>query len=80
MNKFEEDASDHHQMLLVCVCGGGVPGLVDVCVWGWVGGGGNLPCHVAYPMMHLMLPTPPPPPNRQTPVKTLSTRNFVCGR
>ena len=48
-----------------------------MCVCG--GDRGNLPCHVAYPMMHLMLLTPPPP-TRQTPVKTLSTAtSFVDG-
>ena len=33
---------------------------------------------LTYLMTHLMLPIPPV--NRQTPVKTLPSRNFVCGR
>ena len=40
----------------------------------WIG----VPYHVTYPMMHLMLPISPV--NRHTPVKTLSSPNFVCSR
>ena len=67
MNKFEQGSSDDHQISVAGerVCPGGYP------------------YHVNYPMMHMMLlPTAPPPPNRMTdrPVKTLPSRNFVCGR
>ena len=39
---------------------------------------GRVTYHVAYLMMHLMLPTCPLPFG-QTPVKTLPTQDFVCG-
>ena len=41
--------------------------------------GEGVPCHVTYPMMHFMLPTPPPV-NTQMPVKTLpSYTSFASG-
>ena len=41
--------------------------------------GWGLSYNVTYPMMHVMLPTYPPVEqnDRQTPVKTLPSRNFV---
>ena len=44
-----------------------------------LGGGWRIPYHVAYPMMHVMY-LPPNLVNRQMHVKTLPSRNFVCGR
>ena len=42
---------------------------------------GRVPHHVTYPMMHLMLTTPPlTPVNRLMPVKTLPFPYFICGR
>ena len=35
--------------------------------------------HVIYPMMHVMLPPLKNRNNRQTPVKTLPSRNYYCG-
>ena len=45
---------------------------------------GGVPYHVIYSMTHVILPTyhphPPPTPNRQTPLKSLPSRHFFCGR
>ena len=71
LNNFEQASNDPHQMSLE---EGRSLGLTSRRRGG---GRSDVPYPVAYPMMHLMLPTPPP--DRQTPVKTLPSRNFVCG-
>ena len=73
MNKFEQVSSDDHQ---ISVAGGGWVGTqVSGPGMGW----GEVPCHVTYPMMYLILTTPPPshPGNRQLPMKILPSPNFV---
>ena len=42
-------------------------------------GGDGVPYHVTYPMMHEMY-LPLRPVDRPMSVKTLPSRNFVCGR
>ena len=57
MNNFEQVPGDHHYMSLVRVS----PGLMSgegYPTWPFQQG---IPCHVTHPLMHLMLPTPPPP-------------------
>ena len=59
-NKFEQVSSDHHQMSLA-----GRSPQVSSPEWGTPPDLlGEVPYHVTYPMIHLMLPTPPP--DRQT--------------
>ena len=62
------------------VWGEGVPYLTSP-------GGGEVPYHLTYPIMHFVLPRvriglemnlPPPHVDRQTPVKSLPSHNFVC--
>ena len=67
VNKFEQISSVCHQM---SVARGRSPGLMPREKQG-------VTYQVTYPMMHLMLPNPPPPLNRETPVKTVPSRNFV---
>ena len=72
MNKLEQVSTDDHQMSLA----------------GWVGEyfqrdwvSRVYPYHATYPMMHVMLPTNTPPPvDGYTPVKTLPSRGYSCGR
>ena len=68
VNKFERVSSVGHQILVA----GGVGHRSEVH---------GVPYHVAYPMMHLMLPMPSPRVERQTPVKTLHpATSFASGK
>ena len=51
--------------------GGRYPGFMSS------GGGGTLPCDLSHDVFDVTCPFPPV--DRQTPVKTLPSPNFVCG-
>ena len=62
VNKFEQVSSDDHDISLA--------GVLRTS-------GGDTPYHVTYPMMHMMLPTPP----RQTATREdITSPNYCCGR
>ena len=66
VNTFEQVSSDDNQMSVAGVTPGS-----DVQ---------GVPYHVTFPMMHVMSPTPSSEQNdRQLPVKTLPSRNFIGG-
>ena len=71
MNKFEQISSDHHQMSLVGI------GLQVSCPG--TGEGDTLPCNLSYDAFDVTYP-PSPQNDRQKPVNTLPSHNFVCRR